>query len=165
MRYVPSGRDKEFISYRNGMKWSYIAFERSENISHEQSEYIALNSNFQIINYERMIVVKDLIDILDLSIEEIDSIGQIDATDEEGQQQLIQVTGSLKKIAKQSFERKTGARGLRSIMEGILTDVMYQIPSDDSIEECIITKETVEEGSEPTTIHKNGDKKKLDKAM
>ena len=35
MRYVPSGREKEFISYRNGMKWSYIAFERSENISHE----------------------------------------------------------------------------------------------------------------------------------
>ena len=41
MRYVPSGRDKEFILYRNEMKWSYIAFERNENISHEQSEYIA----------------------------------------------------------------------------------------------------------------------------
>jgi len=68
-------------------------------------------------------------------------------------------------IAEKAFERKTGARGLRSIMEGILTDVMYQIPSDDSIEECIITKDTVEEGIAPTTIHKNGDKKKLDKAM
>ena len=36
MRYVPSGRDKEFISYRNGAKRSYIAFEHSENISHER---------------------------------------------------------------------------------------------------------------------------------
>ena len=48
MRYVPSGREKEFISYRNGMKWSYIAFEYSENISHERSEYIAERR----INYE-----------------------------------------------------------------------------------------------------------------
>ena len=36
-----AAREKEFISYRNEMKWSYIAFEYSENISHEQSEYIA----------------------------------------------------------------------------------------------------------------------------
>ena len=67
-------------------------------------------------------------------------------------------------IAEKAFERKTGARGLRSIMESILTDVMYEIPSDDTIEECIITKATVEEGSEPTT-RKKGEKRKLDKAM
>ncbi len=36
-----AAREKEFISYRNEMKWNYIAFEYSENISHEQSEYIA----------------------------------------------------------------------------------------------------------------------------
>ena len=39
---LPYGNEKkEFISYRNGMKWSYIAFEQSENISREGSEYIA----------------------------------------------------------------------------------------------------------------------------
>ncbi len=43
MRYVPAAREKEFMSYRNGIKWSYIAFEQSENISHERSEYIAKN--------------------------------------------------------------------------------------------------------------------------
>ena len=42
MRYVPVARDKEFISYRNGAKRSYIAFEQGENISHERSEYIAI---------------------------------------------------------------------------------------------------------------------------
>ncbi len=68
-------------------------------------------------------------------------------------------------IADKAFERKTGARGLRSIMEGILTDVMYQIPSDESIQECIITEETVTEGEEPTVVRKNGSKVKLDKVV
>ena len=68
-------------------------------------------------------------------------------------------------IADKAFERKTGARGLRSIMEGILTDIMYQIPSDETIQECIITKETVTEGEEPTVVRKNGSKVKLDKVV
>ena len=52
-------------------------------------------------------------------------------------------------IAKKSFERKTGARGLRAIMENIMMDVMFEIPSDDSIACCIITKDTVEKGTPP----------------
>ncbi len=55
-------------------------------------------------------------------------------------------------IAEKAFERKTGARGLRSIMENILMDVMYRIPSEDNIESCIITKETVEGTSEPILV-------------
>ncbi len=43
-------------------------------------------------------------------------------------------------IAEKALERKTGARGLRSIMENIMMDVMYEIPSDDTIESCVITK-------------------------
>ena len=57
-------------------------------------------------------------------------------------------------IADKAFERKTGARGLRSIMEGVMMDTMYRIPSDDSIEECVITKEAVEGVSKPLTLHK-----------
>ena len=57
-------------------------------------------------------------------------------------------------IAKQAFERKTGARGLRSIMEKVMMDVMYQIPSDETIEECVITKGAVEGNSEPLLIHR-----------
>ena len=57
-------------------------------------------------------------------------------------------------IAEKAFERKTGARGLRSIMENILMDVMYQIPSDETISECIITKGVVEGTSEPVVVHK-----------
>lgn len=56
-------------------------------------------------------------------------------------------------IAKKAMERKTGARGLRSIMEHVMMDVMYQIPSDETIEECIITKSAVEGEGKPLVIH------------
>ncbi len=46
-------------------------------------------------------------------------------------------------IAERALERKTGARGLRSIIESIMTDVMYEVPSDETIGKCIITKEVV----------------------
>lgn len=52
-------------------------------------------------------------------------------------------------IAKKSFERKTGARGLRAIMEHCMMDIMYEIPSDDRIAKCTITKDVVEAGAEP----------------
>ena len=52
-------------------------------------------------------------------------------------------------IARLAFERKTGARGLRSIMEHAMMDVMYEIPSDDTIKKVIITKETVLGESKP----------------
>lgn len=57
-------------------------------------------------------------------------------------------------IARLAYERKTGARGLRSIMEKVMMDAMFQIPSDDTIEECVITKEAVEGGSAPLLIHR-----------
>lgn len=48
-------------------------------------------------------------------------------------------------IAEKALERKTGARGLRSIMEDVMMDMMYQIPSEESISKCQITREMVEE--------------------
>ncbi len=57
-------------------------------------------------------------------------------------------------IAQLALERKTGARGLRSIMESVMMDVMYRIPSDETIEEVVITKGAVEGESEPLTIHR-----------
>ena len=62
---------------------------------------------------------------------------------------------AIEAIAEKAFERKIGARGLRSIMENVMMDVMYQIPSDDTIETCTITKDAVEGKSEPITTHKN----------
>ena len=59
---------------------------------------------------------------------------------------------SIEAIADKALERKVGARGLRSIMESVMMDVMYQIPSDESIRTCIITKDAVEGLGEPITI-------------
>jgi len=56
-------------------------------------------------------------------------------------------------IADKAFDRKTGARGLRSIMESVMMDTMYEIPSDDTVEKCIITKESVDGTEKPRTIH------------
>ena len=55
-------------------------------------------------------------------------------------------------IATRAFEHKTGARGLRSIMEKAMMDVMYRIPSEDDIAECIITKEAVTGEGEPELV-------------
>lgn len=57
-------------------------------------------------------------------------------------------------IADKAFERKTGARGLRSIMEDVMMDVMYRIPSDESIIKCVVTKGAVEGTCEPLIIHR-----------
>lgn len=63
---------------------------------------------------------------------------------------------ALKEIAKKAIERKTGARGLRSIIEGIMLDVMFDLPSRDDITKCIITKETVVDNGVPKLILKDG---------
>ena len=52
---------------------------------------------------------------------------------------------ALREIAKKSIERKTGARGLRSIMENVMMDSMYEIPSDDSVKELTVTDQMVDE--------------------
>ncbi|MCI1856675.1 MAG: ATP-dependent protease ATP-binding subunit ClpX [Sporolactobacillus sp.] len=57
---------------------------------------------------------------------------------------------ALRAIAKLAIKQKTGARGLRSIIEGMTLDLMYEIPSRDDIEKCIITKATVEGKERPT---------------
>ena len=62
---------------------------------------------------------------------------------------------AIEAIADLAFERKTGARGLRSVMENIMMDVMYEIPSDDNISECIITKEAVEGKAQPLVHYRN----------
>ena len=50
-------------------------------------------------------------------------------------------------------------------MESILMDTMYEIPSDETIEECVITEDTVKKGSAPLTFHKNDHKRNLDTAI
>ncbi|RMD50203.1 MAG: ATP-dependent Clp protease ATP-binding subunit ClpX [Ignavibacteria bacterium] len=59
---------------------------------------------------------------------------------------------ALDAIVKKAMERKTGARALRSIVEGILLDVMYELPELENVDKCLITKDTVEKGARPIFI-------------
>ncbi|WP_102691170.1 ATP-dependent protease ATP-binding subunit ClpX [Rummeliibacillus pycnus] len=63
---------------------------------------------------------------------------------------------ALYEIAKEAIERKTGARGLRSIIENIMLDVMFELPSRNDIVKCIITKETVTDKARPKLLLKDG---------
>ncbi len=60
---------------------------------------------------------------------------------------------AIREIAKEAHERKTGARGLRSIMEKTMMDLMFRIPSDETMTECIVTKESVLGESAPIEKH------------
>ncbi len=61
---------------------------------------------------------------------------------------------AIRAVAKKALERKTGARGLRSILEGVMTDIMYEIPSRSDVAKCIITQQTIEEDTQPELILK-----------
>ncbi|MFC0522421.1 ATP-dependent protease ATP-binding subunit ClpX [Pontibacillus salicampi] len=64
---------------------------------------------------------------------------------------------ALREIARKAIERKTGARGLRSIIEGIMLDVMYELPGRDDVEQCIITADTVtKENGRPKFVLNDG---------
>ncbi len=64
---------------------------------------------------------------------------------------------ALKSIARRAIERKTGARGLRSIMEAILLDTMYDLPTMDGVEEVVISKEVVDGDAKPLLIYADRD--------
>ncbi|MBE5826912.1 MAG: ATP-dependent Clp protease ATP-binding subunit ClpX [Butyrivibrio sp.] len=66
---------------------------------------------------------------------------------------------AVQRIAAMAYERETGARGLRSIMEKAMMDVMYEIPTDESITECVITEASVEGTSQPLIVRGKEPKK------
>ena len=60
---------------------------------------------------------------------------------------------ALKSVAKRAIERKTGARGLRSILESILLDSMYDLPTMDGVAEVVVNREVVEGRAKPLSIY------------
>ena len=69
---------------------------------------------------------------------------------------------AVKAIADKTLERHTGARGLRSIFEKSMNDIMFDIPSRDDVEKCVITKDTIEHDSKPLRVKGKQNKKWLD---
>ena len=69
--------------------------------------------------------------------------------------------GAYKAIAQKAIARKSGARGLRSVMEECMLDVMYELPSDEHATECVINEQVVTSGEYPVILYDNAEKKKL----
>ncbi len=60
---------------------------------------------------------------------------------------------ALKAIAAQAIERKTGARGLRNVMEKIMLDIMFKIPSMPNVKKCLINQAVIEKGKDPILMY------------
>jgi len=68
---------------------------------------------------------------------------------------------ALSAVANKAMERKTGARGLRSIMEGVLLDSMYTIPSEDHVSKVVIDDSVITGDSEPLLIYESTEEAKV----
>lgn len=63
--------------------------------------------------------------------------------------------GALTAIARKALERKSGARGLRSVMEGAMLDVMYDLPSKENVQECVISEQVINNGDYPVILYQS----------
>jgi ATP-dependent Clp protease ATP-binding subunit ClpX len=63
-------------------------------------------------------------------------------------------SGALSAVARQALKRKSGARGLRSILENVMLDLMYEMPSREDVDECVINEEVIEQGANPLLVLK-----------
>ncbi len=101
---------------------------------------------------------KDLVRILtepkNSLVKQYKKLFQLDEVELDFEEEALEV------IAQKALDRKTGARGLRAILESIMTNVMYEIPSREDIEKCIVTKETITNNSEPTLVFVDPARKK-----
>ncbi|HVM16583.1 MAG TPA: AAA family ATPase, partial [Gaiellaceae bacterium] len=70
--------------------------------------------------------------------------------------ELVFTEDALWEISQKALDRETGARGLRSIIETALLDVMFELPSRSDVSKCVITKETIEKGLRPTLVTSAG---------
>ncbi len=75
--------------------------------------------------------------------------------------ELTFTPGAISAMAKEAVKRKTGARGLRSILENIMLDIMYDVPSEPDIKECVITETTITQNADAKLImHKSSNNRK-----
>lgn len=89
-------------------------------------------------------LVRILIEPKNALIRQYQALMAIDSVD------LVVEPEALAEIAKKAIAQKTGARGLRSVVEGVLTDVMYQVPSEQDVVKVIVKPECISEGAQPT---------------
>ena len=95
---------------------------------------------------DKQALIKILVEPKNSLVKQYQKLFEIDGVE------LVFEKEALESIVEKAIERKTGARGLRSIIEEIMRDIMFEIPSNPNIEKCIITKDTVMNNLEPEII-------------
>jgi ATP-dependent Clp protease ATP-binding subunit ClpX len=70
--------------------------------------------------------------------------------------ELVFTEDALTAVAEAAISRETGARGLRSIIENALLDVMFELPGREDVTKCVVTRETIERGTPPTLVAEGG---------
>ena len=95
---------------------------------------------------DKQALIKILVEPKNSLVRQYQKLFEIDGVE------LVFKQEALEAIVEKAIERKTGARGLRSIIEEIMRDIMFEIPSNPNIEKCIITRETVLNGTGPETV-------------
>lgn len=165
---------EEIIKRRTGQK--VIGF--GTNIEEESKEEASLLSKLIPEDLQRFGLIPEFIGRLPViaTLEQLneDTLYQILTVPKNAivkqYQKMVELDGvalrfeedALLEIAKEAIERKTGARGLRSIIENIMLDVMYELPSLDEVTECIITKDSVLKKSSPILYREDGTQMELD---
>ena len=99
-----------------------------------------------IKNLDKDALIKILVEPKNSLVKQYTKLMEIDGVELEFSKEALEA------IVDKAIERKTGARGLRSIIEEIMRDIMFDIPSNPKIEKCIITKETVLENAQPQVV-------------
>ena len=66
---------------------------------------------------------------------------------------LVKTYGALRAVAKEALHRNAGARGLRSIMENAMLDIMYEVPSRGGIKEVVVNEEVIAKGEKPLIVY------------
>ncbi|MCK4839865.1 MAG: ATP-dependent Clp protease ATP-binding subunit ClpX, partial [Desulfobulbaceae bacterium] len=67
--------------------------------------------------------------------------------------------GALMAVAREALKRKSGARGLRSVLEGAMLDVMYELPSKEGVKECVISEQVILNSDYPVVLYESEKKK------
>jgi len=91
-------------------------------------------------------LVKILIEPRNALVKQYQKLMELDGVELEFEEE------SLKEIAQQAIQRKSGARGLRAIIEGVLLDIMFELPIRDDVRKCVVTAETVKGGKPPDLV-------------
>ena len=134
-------KERQKVDNTNLLKYITTEDIRSYGIIPELVGRVPINVTLEMLDRDALIRI--LTEPKNCLVKQYQKLLELDGVELEFNQE------ALEEVADISLSRKTGARGLRAIMENVMMDTMYHVPSDSSIKTCLITKECVKGEAEP----------------